>query len=76
VLIISRLIYILTAPLCVSKKSKSIYIGKWGISKGRRRDVFWIGSRNFDFVAPNDYGIWAEVCGKKYLFGNKIVRES
>jgi hypothetical protein len=32
-----------------------------------------IVSKSYDFVAPNDYGIWAEVCGKKFLFGNKIV---
>jgi hypothetical protein len=25
-------------------------------------------------LAPNDYGHWADVCGARFLFGNKIVR--
>jgi hypothetical protein len=25
-------------------------------------------------LAPNDFGQWADVCGGKFLFGNKIVR--
>jgi len=32
-------------------------------------------SKRYDFVAPNNYGLWVEVCGKQYLFGNKIVRK-
>jgi hypothetical protein len=48
-----------------------------GISKGTRKGVsIGIVSKNNDFVAPNDYGLWTEVCGKKYLFGNKIVRKN
>jgi hypothetical protein len=26
------------------------------------------------YIAPNDFGQWADVCGQKFLFGNKIVR--
>jgi hypothetical protein len=26
-------------------------------------------------LAPNNYGLWADVCGNKFLFGNKIVKD-
>jgi len=27
-------------------------------------------------IAPNGYGLWADVCGGKFLFGNQIVKIS
>jgi len=34
------------------------------------------GNNDLNFSAPHEYGLWADVCGGKFLFGNKIVKET
>jgi hypothetical protein len=35
--------------------------------------LYWSKKEYLIFLEPKAYGIWAEVCGGTYLFGNKIV---